>query len=158
MKLILVATGEKVEATIEQLSVQDVKRLKDSKKFLFDWSTESGKEVYRISLAGETDILGLISLVDIPEELRIHINLIESSEENKGTAKLYDHIPGCLIGFACQIAFEKGYGGFVSLVAKTKLIDYYSNKFGFFHMGTHMVVFAESAQEIIIKYLKHEEV
>ena len=158
MNLIKVGTGEKVEASIEQLGVQEVMRLRGNKKFLFDWSTEAGNEVYRISLAGETDILGLISLADVSEELRIHINLIESSKENKGNTKQYDHIPGCLIGFACQLAFEKGYDGFVSLVAKTKLIDYYRNKFGFFPMGTHMVVFAVSAQEIIIKYLKHEEI
>lgn len=158
MKLILLGTGEKVEAVIEQLSLQEIKRLKGSKRFLFDWSTEVGKEVYRISLTGETHILGLISLVDIPEELRIHINLIESSEENKGSTKQYDLIPGCLIGFACQMAFEKGYGGFVSLVSKTKLIDYYRNKFGFLSMGNHMVVFGESAQEIIVKYLENEEV
>jgi len=152
MKLLRVTTGEKVEATIEHLSVQEVQRLKGSKQFLFDWSTEAKNEVYRISLVGEQDILGLISLVDVSEELRIHINLIESSKDNQGNTKQYDHIPGCLIAFACRIAFEKGYDGFVSLIPKTKLIDYYRNKFGFFPAGTHLVVFDATAQEIILKY------
>lgn len=158
MKLLRIATGEKVEATIERLSARQIKQLKGSKKFLFDWSIEVEKEVYQISLVGGSNTLGLMSLVDVAEELRIHINLIESSEENKGSAKQYDHIPGCLIAFACQMAFEKGYDGFVSLIAKTKLIDYYRNKFGFSSMGTHMVVFGASAQEIIIKYSQHEEI
>lgn len=153
MKLLMVTTGEKVEATIERLSVQEIRGLKGSKKFLFNWSTEIENEVYRVNLVGDQEILGLISLIDVSEELRIHINLIESSKENQGKTKQYDHIPGCLIAFACRIAFEKGYDGFVSLIPKTKLIDYYRNKFGFFSVGTHMAVFNASAQEIIIKYL-----
>lgn len=153
MKLLMVTTGEKVEATIERLSVQEIRELKGCKKFLFNWSTEIENEVYRVNLVGDQEILGLISLIDVLEELRIHINLIESSKENKGNTKQYDHIPGCLIAFACRMAFEKGYDGFVSLIPKTKLIDYYRNKFGFFSVGTHMAVFNASAQEIIIKYL-----
>lgn len=153
MKLLRVAIGEKVEAAIERLSVQEVQRLKGSDKFLFDWSTEAKNEVYRISLVGEQDVLGLISLIDVSEELRIHINLIESSKENQGNTKQYDYIPGCLIAFACQMAFEKGYDGFVSLIPKTQLIDYYRNKFGFFPAGTHLAVFDAAAQEIILKYL-----
>lgn len=153
MKLLRVTTGEKVEATIERLSVQEVQRLKGSKQFLFDWSTEAKNEVYQICLVGEQNILGLISLIDVSGELRIHINLIESSKENQGNTKQYDHIPGCLIAFACQMAFEKGYDGFVSLIPKTQLIDYYCNKFGFFSAGTHLAVFDALAQGIIIKYL-----
>ena len=152
MQLLRVTTGEKVEVAIERLSVQEVQQLKGSKQFLFDWSTEVKNEVYRISLLGEQDILGLISLIDVSEELRMHINLIESSKENQGNAKQYDHIPGCLIAFACQMAFEKGYDGFVSLIPKTKLIDYYRNKFGFFSAGTHLAVFDAVAQGIIMKY------
>jgi hypothetical protein len=58
-----------------------------------------------------------------------------------------------LIAFACQMAFEKGYDGFVSLIPKTQLIDYYRHKFGFFSVGTHLAVFDAAAQEIILKYL-----
>ena len=87
MKLLRVTTGVKVDATIERLSVQEVQRLKGSDKFLFDWSTEAKNEVYRISIAGEQDTLGLISLIDVSEELRMHINLIESSKENQGNTK-----------------------------------------------------------------------
>lgn len=158
MNLIAVATGEKVKAAIEKLGSYDVKKLKGNNRFLFDWSVEVENEVYRIKRIGKEETLGLISLRDVPKELRIHINLIESSEENKGRSKQFDNIPGCLIGFACQMAFQKGYDGFVSLVPKTKLIDYYHNKFGFLHMGTHMAVFLELAQAIISKYLRHEKI
>ncbi|MCB0650945.1 MAG: hypothetical protein KDC85_06695 [Saprospiraceae bacterium] len=156
MKLFYVETGDKFEAEIERLKTEQVKKLKGNKNFVFDWSLESNYDVYRIKRIDKEETLGLISLADIPSELRIHIRLIESSKENKGQSKIIEGIPGSLIGFACKTAFEKGYDGFVSLFPKTNLIDYYHKKFGFSHMGTHMVVFLETAQSIIEKYLTHE--
>lgn len=83
-------------------------------------------------------------------------NLIESAIKHQGKNKEIDGIPGCLIGFACEIAFKRGYDGFVSLVPKTRLVKYYHEKFGFLQMGRNMVVFQEIAQSIIQKYLKNE--
>ncbi len=62
----------------------------------------------------------------------------------------------CLIGYVCEISFKKGFDGFVSLLPKTKLIDYYHEKFGFVHMGNYMVVYLNLSQAIISKYLKNE--
>jgi len=69
---------------------------------------------------------------------------------------LIDGISGCLIGYVCEISFKLGFDGFVSLLSKTRLIDYYHNKFGFVHMGNYQVVFLDLSQAIITKYLKNE--
>jgi hypothetical protein len=155
MNLINVKTGERINGRIKKMTKAQVKKLKGSKKFQFDWSLEEAKEVYSIK-GSDNDLLGLISLTDVAEELRIHINLIESVIKHQGKNKEIDGIPGCLIGFACKMSFSKGYDGFVSLVPKTRLVDYYHEKFGFLHMGKNMVVFLEIAQSIIKKYLKDE--
>ncbi len=158
MNLINLETGEKFEGIIEKISAVQVKKLKGNKNFIFDWSLEEGNEVYRIRRAEQEEFLGLISLIDVHKELRIHINLVESSKTHQGKSKEIAGISGCLIGFACQMSFERGYDGFVSLIPKTNLINHYQNKFGFRQMGLTMVVFLEIAQSIITKYLKDGEV
>ena len=99
----------------------------------------------------------MISLIDISKELRIHINLIESSKIHRGKQKKIKNIPGSLISYACKIAFEKGYDGFVSLTPKTKLINYYAS-YGFVQVGTQMAIFLEASKLLILKYIGDEEV
>lgn len=158
MKLIDTKTGEKLDASIEKLIKSAIKKLKGNKKFTFDWPLEVENNVYKINLIEEDEILGLVSLIDYPEELRLHINLIESSKAYRGKKKLLDYIPGCLIAFTCQLSFEKGYEGFVSLVPKTELIKYYNQKYGFEQMGGQMAVYYEISNSIIEKYLGNEKV
>lgn len=158
MNLIQISTGRKIRAKIERLTPSELKGLKNDPRFGFDWSLEVKKEVYGIQLIENDRVLGLVSLLDIPSEIRIHIDLIESSKENQGKNKEYNHISGCLIGFVCQKSFEKGYGGFVSLTPKTQLINHYHKKFGFIQIGVQMAVFMEKSQLIINKYLHNEEV
>lgn len=100
------------------------------------------------------NILGVMSLMDISKEWRIHINLIEISAANIGRHKTYDYIAGCLIAFACSLAFEKKYDGFVSLEPKTNLIQHYNEKYGFKTYGAFMAVEAEHAKFLIKKYLQ----
>lgn len=156
MKLVNVKTGERISGEISRLTNIEIKSLKGSKVFQFDWSLEEANEVYSIKRTSNDELLGLISLTDVSYELRIHINLIESVIKQQGKEKELDGIPGCLIGFACEMAFKKGYDGFVSLVPKTQLVNYYHEKFGFLQMGRNMVVFQSIAQSIIQKYLKND--
>lgn len=102
----------------------------------------------------QNDILGLMSLVDNPDEHRIHINLIESGNINKGRNKEIDHIAGCLIGFAIRIALENGYDGLVTLEPKVKLYDHYKNKYGFIDAGYMVLIDGKSAIDLMNKYLK----
>ena len=157
MNLINVKTGEKIDGQIIKMTSSEVRKLKGVEDFQFDWSLEAAKEVYAIKRVDEGELLGLVSLTDVAQELRIHINLVESAVKHRGKSKEVDGIPGCLIGFACEMSFSKGYDGFVSLYPKTQLVKYYHEKFGFMQMGRNMVVFMEVAQSIIEKYLKDEQ-
>ncbi len=143
---------------IESLELNDFKRIKKSKQFEFDWTLEKKHHVFKIvkkenSNSTNEEILGLISLIDFPSELRLHINLIENSNENKGKNKKIDRIAGCLLAFAVQVAFEKGYLGFASLIPKTLLIPLYVNKYGFSRYGRQLAIEKKAAIELIQKYL-----
>ena len=157
MKLIHNQTNQYLEGVIEQAKPKDLEALEKGGRFIFDWETEKEYEVYKIRLKRDKQILGLLSLIDIPKELRVHINLLESSQENVGKTKAIKNIPGCLIAHACRIAYERGYDGFVSLTPKTKLIDYYIQAYGFVPMGNQLTLFLDSSRKLIFKYLYNEE-
>lgn len=157
MKIKDKGSGDNLEASIEEVEFTDYKKIEGNENFTFDWLFEERNEVYKIFLPEEDkDILGLISLVDIPEEFRIHINLIEVAKIHVGKQKRLDNIAGCLIAYACSIAFKRGYGGFVSLLPKTKLIDWYQDKYGFRQFGRMLAVQFERSKFLIDKYIGDE--
>lgn len=158
MKLIDTSSGDLVEAIILEIEPKDFQKIKKGKGFVFDWSVEEKHDVYKICLKGEdTKILGLLSLIDHPAELRIHISLIEVIKEHVGQGKTLDNIAGCLIGYACSLAFQKGYEGFVSLLPKTRLIDWYQEKYGFRQYGRLLALTHEQSKRVIDQYLRDEK-
>jgi len=159
MNLIISKTREKLEGVTELIeNVAEFQQIKKNKQFLFDWTKEQKNQVFKIRLEEQEEILGLISIIDFPTELRIHINLIEVAKSHRGKNKPILNIVGCLIAFTCKQAFRQKYDGFVSLVPKTQLIDYYQNSYGFILMGTQMAVYGETASSLIQKYIGDEEI
>ncbi|MCB0580936.1 MAG: hypothetical protein KDD10_16690 [Phaeodactylibacter sp.] len=155
MKLLSLETQKEIEAEILELEEKDYEKIKKSRRFEFDWANEREHHVFKIVKAREEnpEILGLISIVNIPEEFRIHVNLIENSKENKGKHKKIDRIAGCLLAFAAQVSFEKGYLGFTSLVPKTTLIELYVKKYGFTQYSRQLAIERQDAINLIQKYL-----
>lgn len=153
MKLINPISQEAFEAKISELVSKDYKSIRDSKQFDFDWDKEKTFQMYKLTLKDEEEILGLMSLIDVPYELRIHLNLIESGKIHQGRDKKLEGIPGCLIAFATRIAFNQGYNGFVSLTPKTRLIDYYIQQYGFSQYGRNLAIEGEASMNLIKKFL-----
>lgn len=146
-------SGEETEAEITQIEEEDYEKIASGGRFDFDWKKERENLVYKIRFIGREEVLGLISLIDIPKEYRLHINLIESSVENRGKNKLIGHIPGCLIAYTAKLAFDKGYAGFVSLTPKTELINHYITAYGFKPQGIELAIDQKASQALILKYL-----
>lgn len=155
MKLIYTETQAEFEAEILELEEKELSGVNKSNRFLFDWSKEKDKHIFKIVKVNDEskEILGLISIINIQEEFRIHINLLEVSKENKGKGKKIDRIAGCLLAFGAQVSFEKGYLGFTSLLPKTELIDLYIKKYGFSQYGRQLAIERKSAIALIQKYL-----
>jgi len=154
MFVVEVKTGKKEKVRISQLKSSELKKLES---FDFEWSQESKFEVYKLSLISNEQILGLLSIERVIEELRIEIRLLEISTENIGKNKLYDHVAGILIAFACKESFKNGFYGFVSLIPKTKLIKHYSEKYGFQQFGRHLAIQLQASELLMNRYLTYEE-
>lgn len=125
------------------------------KDWVFDWKKEiqdENREVYKLVIINNEKISqGLISLTDNNDH--VFMNLIESAKFNKGKNKLYEGIPGNLVAFACRLAFEKGYDGVVSFIAKTKLINHYKTSLGAtLFQGDQMFIDTPAALKLIRQY------
>lgn len=147
-------TGEVFDTVIVKLKEIDKKQIKKD-DWQFDWSKElkdATKEVYKLTtLNNPTIIQGLVSIEDKQDHVFMH--LIESSKFNKGKAKMYLGVPGNLVAYACKIAFEKGYEGFLAFDAKTSLIKHYQESLGATHFrGQRMFIETKSAKKLIKQY------
>jgi len=150
-------SGKSLEAAISEVASKDYSAIKKDSNFSFDWEIEKEYEVYKIYLlSDEKTILGLMSLIDIPEEYRIHLNLLEVSKPHRGKDKTIDFIAGCLIAFAAELAIKRGYYGFVSLEPKTLLIDHYQSNYGFRQYGRYLGIEGPASQTLVNKYLENE--
>ena len=148
--------GKMVPSDIVPVKAAELSAIQRSGRFSFNWQMEDSALVYQLVKQEDRhkEAQGLISLADIPHELRIHINLIESANENKGREKLFDRVAGCLIAFAAQLAFEKGYTGFISLLPKTSLIPLYVEKYGFAQYGRNLAVSGSDSIRLIKQFLE----
>ena len=83
------------------------------------------------------------------------MHLIESSKFNKGKSKIYLGVPSNLVAYACKVAFDNGYGGYVAFDAKTVLIKYYEQTLGATHFrGLRMYIQTNAAAKLISQYFK----
>jgi hypothetical protein len=124
----------------------------------FNWQTEikdKSRSVFKLTtLNNLTVIHGLISFTDKGDH--IFMDLIESAKFNKGKNKLYRGVAGNLVAYACKTAFEKGYDGVVSFVAKTQLIDHYALTLGAkVFSGNRMFIDTREAYILTTKYFKY---
>jgi hypothetical protein len=124
----------------------------------FNWKQElanNDKEVYKLTIVNNADIIqGLISFTIKPDH--IYMDLIESAPFNLGRNKIYEGVAGNLVAFACKIAFQRGFDGFISFTAKTKLIEHYEKTLGAYHFGNHLMIIETNAASILVdKYFKN---
>lgn len=123
-------TGESHQIEIVPVEYGDYQSL-TKRRYFYDWIEEKDQEVYKLKITGTSDIIGLVSFEQIPEEWRIHIRLLTVSKENKGRDKKYENIAGNLITFVSKIAVrEYAELACVSLKPKEVLAQHYIDKYG----------------------------
>lgn len=154
MHVILSGTGDFVRVQVLPVEDGDYRRL-TKKRFFFDWKAERGYEVYKLVTRGSGNILGLVSIDQIPNEWRIHIRLLAVSRENIGKNKEFHGIAGCLLAFVSKLALRNhGELACVSLKPKTALVKHYMQEFGMNRTGMTLSL---EFQGILDLLKKHDE-
>lgn len=148
-------SGDSFPTEVDGIENSDYKNVTKAKGWLFNWRTEAklkDREVYKLTILGNRHVIqGLVSISDYTDHFYLH--LIESAPFNFGRNKLYKGVPGNLFAFACKCSWAKGYQGFISFTAKTRLIDHYVRSLGATHVGGHkMIIFPDAALKLIRKY------
>lgn len=148
-------TNEIFNTEVTQIYFKESKQIK-TKEWVFDWKKEfknSANEIYKLTtINNQTIIQGLICLTDKHDH--IFMPLIENAKFNKGRNKIYKGVAGNLVAFACKLSFEKGYGGFVSFIAKSKLIEHYTHTLGAKQFGNsnRMYIDTKEAFHLVKQY------
>jgi hypothetical protein len=155
MYIIQRETQRKITVEIVEISEKELISISEKGDFQFNWLEVTNYNIYAIRPIESKNVLGLMAIKDIPEEVRIEIKLLESSKENIGHDKLFNRIAGCLIAWACYIAFVKGYYGFVSLLPKTQLIAHYVEAYGFQQFGRQLASDPKNSHRLIKYYLEN---
>ncbi len=122
-------TGKVCQVEVVPVESADYKSLSKAKYF-FNWKTERNEEVYKLVIKGQKEILGLISVEQIPSEWRIHIRLLAVSKENQGSIGVFKNIAGNLIAHVAKIAVaEFAELACVSLRPKSAIAQHYIDKY-----------------------------
>ncbi len=152
-----IVTGDSFPTDIVVLSKAELKNITKKNGWEFDWKQEfkqADRDIYKLTIVNNpTVIQGLVSLTEKQDHIYLH--LIESAPFNKGKNKMYAGVPGNLVAFACKLSFHRGCDGFVSFLAKSRLIDHYQETLQATHVGGHlMVINTTGALKLIDKYFR----
>jgi hypothetical protein len=149
-------TGKSHTTIVVLISAEEIKTVLKKNGWYFNWKKEykeEGRHIYKLSLADDMSIQGLLSLE--PSDNYIEMHLIESAPHNYGKKKKYVGVPGNLVAFACKVSFEMGFDGNVAFTAKTKLKQHYINSLGATVLfGNRMGIMGESARKLVNSYYK----
>jgi hypothetical protein len=130
-------SGDSFQTEVSLFTQADAKIITRKGGWQFNWKTEladHSKEVYKLSIVNNPDIIqGLVCLSIRPDH--VLMNLVESAPFNIGKNKIYESVAGNLVAYACKISFQRGFEGFVSFTAKTRLIEHYEKTLGAYHFG-----------------------
>ncbi|PWJ91290.1 hypothetical protein BC749_1192 [Flavobacterium araucananum] len=152
MEITHVKSSQKKDIVIELVAEEDYLFITED-DYHFDWELEKKNVVYKLKFPDDDEILGLMSLKDIPSESRIEIVLLASSVINTGKNKIYDEIAGNLIAFACRESIKLfAENACVSLHPKTELRNYYMTKYGFENGGRQIYLDSTTLFNLIAKY------
>lgn len=151
-------SGDSFETEVSRFTNIDLKQATKKNGWKFNWKQElsdNTKEVYKLSIVNNSNIIQGIISISIKHD-HVYISLIESAPFNLGRNKVYDGVAGNLVAFACKLSFQRGFDGFVSFTAKTKLIEHYEKTLGAYHFGNQLMIVETKASALLVeKYFKN---
>lgn len=151
-----VLTGDSFNTDILEFAWPDP--MYKNSNWRFDWKKEAlqaDRKVYKLVVREAEPpnkvIQGLISLK--PNYDHVFVHLVESAKFNQGKTKVHAGVPGNLFAYACKVSMDLGYGGFVTFVPKTQLVEHYIQSLGAVRfLGGQLMLNESTARFLIEKY------
>lgn len=126
----------------------------------FNWRElyKKGGYFYKIIVDDEPNEIQGIVRFSIKENEMLYLENIELAPHNLGAKGKYNLLAGSLLAYCCKQSFILGknpYQGFVVFDSKTKLINFYMEKYGASLLfGQRMCFYPDASNKLIDKYLK----
>jgi hypothetical protein len=151
-------TGESFPTEILPLTKPDLEHLTKKNGWKFNWKKEylqPDRNIFKLTVAGELAVIhGLVSYT--VKAGYVEMYLIENAPSNFGKNKKYSGVAGNLVAYVCKRSFELGFGGVVSFIAKTVLIDHYAKTLGAVSIGgQRMTIWEKQAQKLVDMYFNN---
>lgn len=151
-------SGDSFTTEIMRLTKADLRYVTKKNGWKFNWNAELNddiKEVYKLTIVHNPSIIqGLMSFTINADH--IYLDLLESAPFNLGRNKLYEGVAGNLVAYACKISFQRGFDGYVSFTAKTRLIEHYKKTLNAVSFGGQLMIINNTAAIILVdKYFKN---
>ena len=145
-----------------KLSAKEAKLLK-LRGWNFDWDEGAtdlitGSSVLK-AIVIEDEIEGLIEYEIVQQDLYVFAHKLEIDPHNRGEEKKHEGIAGTLLAYVAKESFNSGCDGFVVLISKSKLYDYYQTQYGAKPLGGLKLHFdTEASKKLIKEYLVGKEI
>ena len=151
-----IATGVSYDTRVIRVYPSDAEKL-STPSWLFDWLQEAlmdDREVFALTTLGSPEIFqGLMSISERSDH--VFMNLLEASEFNVGSKKLYGGVAANLVAFACYRSFQSGFAGNLVFLSKTRLVEHYEKSLGAKRITDHrMLIDSDAARKLVQRYHK----
>lgn len=132
----------------------------------FNFSKHSkGKdfETYILTTDKTPEIIEGCLIINTKIKYQVYMAFVEVAPHNRGVAKKYDRVAGCLIAFACRQSFIKGREGYLAFDVMEekeedamKLMNMYHQKYNALGLddSTTMIILPEGSEKLINEFLK----
>ncbi|MBQ6520559.1 MAG: hypothetical protein IJI14_17725 [Anaerolineaceae bacterium] len=145
-----------IEKTYYKICDYRISKKKNGWKF--DWRLQQDKgnsPIYELYTEKDNILQGRISFY--PREDHIFVDLVETAPHNFGSKGIYEGVGAHLFAIACKHSFLSGYDGYVSFLAKTRLIDHYKNQLGAVMLSSQVMgIFEPKAKMLVNKFFADE--
>jgi hypothetical protein len=146
-------SGKKLKVEISLMQETDYKGITKA-RYWFPWKDyKTDCNVYKLTIKGQKDILGLVACREFTAERRTEIALLAASKENVGKMKKYVGVAGCLIAYAAkQAVINYNIEGCISLFPKTLLRQHYIDQYFMEEAGRSLCLEGLSMFKLIKEY------
>ncbi|MCK6259561.1 hypothetical protein LCY76_23615 [Fictibacillus sp. KIGAM418] len=159
-------TKRRVDVYFREVTKEEIRANKYNKRggWAFNWLTplKDGFRVFALITETEPEVAqGLIAMRALhdPDFNCVHLENIEAAPQNKrflgpkgfNNAQRYENVGKCLVAFACQYSLDQGLEGYVELIAKNSVLQFYSD-LGGIPFGRKVIFDERGALRLIRKH------
>lgn len=146
---------------IEHISSATASQMQKYEKWGFDWSDPDLNDcsIYALYVEGSKQTQGLIACREYKDQNQtkgyIEVALAEANPKNVGSEGRYKGVGAHLFSIASRLSLDLGYGGYVTFISKTDLVQHYIDEF---HaevlFGSNMQLGTEASKRLVEIYDK----